>query len=101
MLKLTISPGEFLMIGEDIKIIFCGGERNKIPIAVEAPKEKNILRSSAVEKRGIESIHKQPKPYIEKTLSDEAKKKITAVVIEDRWRQRHSVADGQQGGVRG
>ena len=66
MLKLTVSPGEFLMIGEDIKIIFCGGERQNIPIAVEAPKEKSILRSSAVVKRGIPNMEQQPKPYIEK-----------------------------------
>lgn len=88
MLKITVSPGEFLMIGEDIKIIFCGGDKNHIPIAVEAPKEKSIIRSSAVEKHGFANIDSQPKPYVEKPLSDEAKKKVTAIVLKDRWQQR-------------
>ena len=88
MLKLTVRPGDFLMIGEDIKIIFCGGERNQIPIAVEAPKDKDILRSSTVDARGIQSFDKQPKPYIEKPLSKEAKRKVTAIVTEDRWKRR-------------
>lgn len=88
MLKITVSPGEFLMIGEDIKIIFCGGEKNHIPIAVEAPREKSIIRSSAVERRGFTGIERQPKPYVEKPLSEEAKRKVTAIVIEDRWKNR-------------
>lgn len=89
MLKLTVNPGEFLMIGEDIKIIFCGGEKNNIPIAVEAPRDKNILRSSAVNKCGFENIKWKSKPYVEKPLSEEAKKKVTAIVVEDRWKRRH------------
>ena len=88
MLKLTVSPGEFLMIGEDIKIIFGGGERKKIPIAVEAPRERSIIRSSATEIHGFKDIKKQPKPYVEKPLSEEAKEKITAIVKEERWKQR-------------
>lgn len=88
MLKLTVSPGEFLMIGDDIKIVFCGGEKNHIPIAVEAPKEKSIIRSSAVDRRGFQGIERQPRPYVEKPLSDEAKRKVTAIVIEDRWKSR-------------
>ncbi len=90
MLKLTVSPGEFLMIGKDIKIIFGGGERKKIPIAIDAPREQSIIRSSAVDTRGFEGIEKQPKPYVEKTLSDEAKKKLTAILVEDRWKQKQA-----------
>ncbi len=88
MLKLTVSPGDFLMIGEDIKIIFCGGERSNIPIAVEAPREKSILRSNTVDTRGIQVAARQPKPYVEKPISEEAKRKVTAILAEDRWKQR-------------
>lgn len=85
MLKLTVSPGEFLMIGEDIKIIFAGSDRSKIPIAIEAPRERAIVRSSAKEVQGFEGIEKIAKPYIEKQpLSGEAQAKIKAIVAEDR-----------------
>lgn len=87
MLKLTILPGEFLMIGEDIKIIFAGSDKSKIPIAIEAPKEKAIIRSSAKEIRGFDGMDKVEKPYIEKLpLSKEAHAKIKQIVLEDRKR---------------
>lgn len=88
MLKLSVSPGEFLMIGDDIKIIFAGGEKKSIPIAIEAPRERSIIRSSATKIHGFEGIRSQKKPYVEKPLSDEAKKKMTAIIREDRRKQR-------------
>ena len=88
MLKLTVSPGEFIMIGEDIKIIFGGGEKTNIPIAIDAPRDKAIIRNTAKHKMGFANIDKEPKPYVEKALSDEAKKKITAIVAQDRWERR-------------
>ncbi len=96
MLKLTVSPGEFLMIGNDIKIIFAGGERKKIPIAVDAPRDFDIIRSSATAKRNFEGIEREPKPYVEKGLSAEAKKKITAIVAEDRWHQKQERLNRQE-----
>lgn len=90
MLKLTVHPGEFLMIGKDIRVSFCGGGKKHIPILVEAPRERSIIRSSAANAYGFEDIIMQrPKPYVEKALSEEAKKKITAIVAEDRWKNRH------------
>ena len=88
MLKLTVSPGDFIMIGEDIKIIFGGGEKANIPVAIDAPREKAIIRNTAKHKVGFDGIDKEPKPYVEKTLSAEAKRQITAIVSRDRWEQR-------------
>ena len=88
MLKLTVSPGDFIMIGEDIKVIFGGGEKANIPIAIDAPRDRAIIRNTAKHKMGFEGVDKEPKPYVEKTLSDEDKKKITAIVAQDRWENR-------------
>ncbi len=52
MLRLTVSTEEYLMIGEDIKLVFLGGTGKHLRIMVDAPKEKNIVRSSVLE-RGI------------------------------------------------
>lgn len=66
MLKLTVSPGEYLLIGDDIKIIFAGGQNTRIPIVIDAPKDKNIIRSSAGHVIGFEGIlEKQAKPYLD------------------------------------
>lgn len=88
MLKLTVSPGEFVMIGNEIRIIFGGGDRSRIPIAIEAPRELDIIRNTAVKKRGFEGIEEQPRPYCESPLSEEAKRQITAIVQKDRREAR-------------
>ncbi len=88
MLKLTVSPGDFIMIGEDIKVIFGGGGKANIPIVIDAPRERAIVRNTAKKKIGFSYLDKEPKPYVESTLSDEAKKQISAIVAKDRWESR-------------
>lgn len=49
MLRLTVSPEEYLKIGEDIKIVFLGGSKNHIRIMLDLPKEVNVIRSKVIE----------------------------------------------------
>ncbi len=51
MLKLTVAQEEYLMIGDDIKIVFLGGSGKHISILVDAPKDINIVRSSVIERQ--------------------------------------------------
>ena len=51
MLRLTVSPEEYLMINDNIKIVFLGGSKNNLQIMVDAPREVNIVRSAAMENR--------------------------------------------------
>ena len=44
MLRLTLSTEEYLMLGDDIKIVFLGGSNNHLRIMVDAPKEVDIVR---------------------------------------------------------
>lgn len=39
MLKLTLKPGEYINIGENIKVIFFGGSANNIHLLIDAPRE--------------------------------------------------------------
>lgn len=58
MLKLSVRPGEYLMIGKDVKVIFTGGTGNNLRVLVDAPKEVPIVRSKAAEKAGnVEKSH--------------------------------------------
>ena len=50
MLRLTVSPEEYLMINDNIKIVFLGGTKNHLRIMIDAPKEVNIVRSTVGEK---------------------------------------------------
>lgn len=47
MLKLTLKPGEYIDIGDNIKVIFSGGSANNIHLLVDAPREDNIVTTSA------------------------------------------------------
>lgn len=49
MLRLTVGAEDYLMIGEDIKIVFLGGSKNHLRIMIDAPKEMNVVRSKVIE----------------------------------------------------
>lgn len=67
MLRLTMSTEEYLMIGDNVKIVFLGGTRNHLRIMVDAPKEVNIVRSTVLENKisDPEEKAKLPKYYAE------------------------------------
>lgn len=79
MLKLSLRPGEFIDIGEDIRVIFSGGSANNIHLLVNAPKEVNIARSSAGERTGSHY-------YKEKGISEDAKREIREILKRERNR---------------
>ena len=51
MLRMSVKNGEYLMIGDDVKVVFLGGGAGQTRIMIDAPKEVNIARSRAIEKR--------------------------------------------------
>lgn len=67
MLRLTVSPEEYLMIGDDIKIVFLGGSKNHLRIMIDAPKEVDVIRSKVIENKitDPEIKVKLPKYYAE------------------------------------
>jgi len=81
MLKLTLKPGEFIDIGEDIQVIFSGGSANNIHLLVKAPRELNIARSNAA------GVKKQPY-YKEKGISPQAQKEIREILKREKQRSR-------------
>ena len=77
MLKLTLHPGDFIDIGEDIRVVFSGGSANNIHVLVDAPREINIARSSADRKNAT--------PYYkERGISEEAKREIADILRKER-----------------
>ena len=58
MLKLTIKPGEFIDIGEDIRVVYSGGTEGNIHLLIDAPRELNIVRSKVLARKSAESDKK-------------------------------------------
>ena len=81
MLKLTLKPGEFIDIGNNVKVIFSGGSSNNIHLLIDAPKEMNIVRSNAGKGRNTPY-------YSEKGISEEAQHKISRIIMQEKHRQR-------------
>ena len=77
MLRLTVSPEEYLMINDNIKIVFLGGTKNHLRIMIDAPKEVNIVRSTVLENQitDPEERAKLPKYYAEEEHPENYRKK--------------------------
>ena len=54
LLRLSVQRNEFIMVGKDIKITFLGDVKNQAHIMIDAPKDVNIARGRAIEKRAAE-----------------------------------------------
>ena len=85
MLRMSVKNEEYLMIGDDIKIIFLGGGGGQTRIMIDAPKEVNIVRSRAIEKRiqDEELKAKMPKYYAEEEHPEKYKKKSKVIIVKN------------------
>lgn len=83
MLRLTVSTEEYLMINENIKIVFLGGTKNHLRIMVDAPKEVNIIRSTVLESRieDPEEKAKMPKYYAQPEPDEKYRRKKKPRII--------------------
>lgn len=92
MLKLTLKAGEYLLIGDGIKVVYTGGSSNNGHLLVDAPKSVNIARSTALEKYGIApDPGNEVRHYRDRELSPEAKAKIKEILMEERRKARRAL----------
>lgn len=77
MLRMSVAAEEYVMIGDDIRLIFLGGSGKHLRIMIDAPKEVSIVRSRALQKRiqDPELLAKMPKFYREEEHPEKYKKK--------------------------
>lgn len=54
MLRLSVTKNEYLMIGKDVRLTFLGSNDKSLKIMIDAPKDINIARGKAIEKRARE-----------------------------------------------
>lgn len=94
MLKLSMKPGEYLVIGNDIKLVFAGGSSNNLRILVDAPKEVSIARSAALEKHGMGADPgNEVRHYKDRDISPEAKEQIKGILMNERRKARKAEAE--------
>lgn len=84
MLKLTLKPGEYIQIGENIRVVFSGGSANNVHMLVDAPREVPVVRSSAGQNRDRKVSY-----YAEKGISEEAQREIAGILMREKLKQKH------------
>ena len=86
MLRLTVSTEEYLMVGDNIKLVFLGGTKNHLRIMIDAPKDVNIVRSTVLEKNAAtpEEKEKLPKYYAVPELPEKYRKKKNTIIVTKR-----------------
>lgn len=90
MLRLTVGAKDYLMIGENIKIVFLGGSKNHLRIMLDVPKELNVVRSKVLENQAEspEEKAKLPKYYEVPELPEKYRKK--RIVVNDSLKQKRA-----------
>ncbi len=80
MLRLTVAQEEYLMIGDDVKIVFLGGTGKHTRIMIDAPKDVNIVRSKVIEKKFTDPEIRAtlPKYYAQEEHPEKYRKKSGA-----------------------
>ena len=88
VLKLTIKPGEYINIGDDVRVIYSGGSEVNIHLLIDAPRELNIVRSKVLARNTANSDKKESRYispyYAERGLSPETLSKIRRLIREDK-----------------
>ena len=84
MLKLTLGPGDFLQIGDNVRVIFTRAQNGYIHLMVDALREINIARSTAMEKHGTLPKGVKAKYRQDEKLSEDALRKIRKIISEDK-----------------
>ena len=82
MLKLTLRPGDFIDVGENIRVVFSGGSANNIHLLIDAPKDVNIVRNTAQQRREKSPYFAEPK------LSQKAQKEIVDIIQKEKQGRR-------------
>lgn len=78
MLRLTVSTEEYLMIGDDIKIVFLGGSKNHTRVMLDIPKDVNVVRSKVIEANTTDPKEKLSHYYAVPELPEKYRKKKAA-----------------------
>ena len=78
MLKLSLKQGQYVNIGDNIRVVYVGGSGNHARLLIDAPRELNIARSTTEEN----PARKRETYYAEPGISREAQQEIKTDSVE-------------------
>ena len=78
MLNLTIRPGDYFTIGDEIRVVVLGGSKNNVKVMVDAPRQYDVVRGSVLEADTSEERDRLKTFYPEKSLSPNEIRRLIA-----------------------
>ena len=88
MLKLSLREGEYITIGDNIKVAYVGSNGKNGRFLIDAPRELNIVRSK------VEVNEEKKKSYYpDPETSAEAQKEIRRIIWNERQKKAKKQAD--------
>ncbi len=76
MLKLSLKQGQYVNIGDDIRVVYVGGSGNHARLLIDAPRELNIARSTTEENPARKKETYYAEPGISKEIRQQEIKRI-------------------------
>ena len=74
MLKISLKQGQYVNIGDNIRVVYVGGTGNHGRLMIDAPKDVRIARSTVEQNPERRKDTYYPEPAISKEAQDEIKK---------------------------
>ena len=74
VLKISLKQGQYVNIGDNIRVVYVGGTGNHGRLMIDAPKEVKIARSTVEQNPERRKDTYYPEPAISKEAQDEIKK---------------------------
>lgn len=87
MLKLSLKEGQYVNIGDNIRVVYVGGNGKHGRLMIDAPKEISISRSN----NDPNPQRRKETYYPEPEISAEAQKEIQRII----WNERQKKASGK------
>ena len=94
MLKISLKQGQYVNIGDNIRVVYVGGTGNHGRLMIDAPKDVRIARSTVEQNPERRKDTYYPEPAISKEAQDEIKKilwneRMKAETKKDAERMKH------------
>lgn len=82
MLKISLKQGQYVNIGDNIRVVYVGGTGNHGRLMIDAPKDVRIARSTVEQNPERRKDTYYPEPAISKEAQDEIKCRLPRLLTQ-------------------
>ena len=99
MLKLSLKQGQYVNIGDDIRVVYVGGSGNHARLLIDAPRELNIARSTTEENPARKRETYYAEPGISREAQQEIKRILWNELMKEEEKKDAETSEGEEAAV--